>query len=64
MAEIVNLRLARKARQRAKSDADASENRARFGQNLADRRLAEARDALASTRYDGHRLTPAPADDS
>lgn len=64
MAEITNLRRARKARQRARAEADASENRARFGQNLADRRLADAWDALASARHEGHRLTPAPADDS
>lgn len=45
MAEIVNLRLARKARSRAKAAADAAENRARHGMTAADRK---ARDAEAA----------------
>ncbi|WP_353203873.1 DUF4169 family protein [Sphingomonas sp.] len=37
MAEIVNLRLARKAKRRAAGDAVASANRAKFGATKAER---------------------------
>lgn len=40
MAEIVNLRQARKAKQRAADAARADANRARHGASLAERRLA------------------------
>lgn len=35
MAEIVNLRMARKARDRVKAEQQAAENRARFGRTKA-----------------------------
>ncbi len=35
MAEIVNLRIARKARDRAKAEQEAAENRAKFGRTKA-----------------------------
>jgi len=45
MAEIVNLRMARKARERARADQQAAENRAKFGrtktQKLNERAEAE-----------------------
>ena len=37
MAEIVNLRLARKAKRRAEGDAVAATNRAKFGATKAER---------------------------
>ena len=46
MAEVVNLRTARKARQRSEREALAASNRAKFGQSKAEkamRRLDEAR---------------------
>ena len=46
MAEIVNLRLARKARQRSQAAQDAAENRARFGRTKGER----ARDAVEAER--------------
>ena len=50
MAEIVNLRRARKARQRAKDAAEADENRARHGrtksQKQKDRLEAQQQDRL------------------
>ena len=50
MADIINLRLARKARARAAAEADAAANRARFGQSkqekLAIRSEAERADML------------------
>lgn len=55
MAEIVNLRLARKARQRGEADRQAAANRARHGESKADkvRRRQEA-ERLART-VDGAR---------
>jgi hypothetical protein len=46
MAEIVNLRLVRKARQRSQAAQDAAENRARFGRTKGER----ARDAVEAER--------------
>jgi hypothetical protein len=52
MAEIVNLRIARKAKSRAEAAAKAAENRARFGRSRAEK-AAEAADAgRASKRLD------------
>jgi len=47
MAEVVNLRLARKARARADAASTAEENRARHGEGKAQKkaRLAEAKRA-------------------
>ena len=44
MAEIINLRVARKARKRSEAEQAASENRARFGMTRAarDRQRQEA----------------------
>ncbi|MBN8831261.1 MAG: DUF4169 family protein [Sphingomonadales bacterium] len=42
MAEIVNLRLARKARDRAKAAQQAAENRAKFGRTKAQKQLDKA----------------------
>ncbi len=42
MAEIVNLRMARKARERRTSAEVAAHNRAAHGRTLAERRSAEA----------------------
>lgn len=50
MAEIVNLRLARKARKRADAEQVAAENRARSGRTKAEKRVMD--DAA-------HRLTQA-----
>jgi hypothetical protein len=42
MAELVNLNRARKAKARADSETKAAENRVRFGQTKAEKRLAKA----------------------
>ena len=50
MAEIINLRLARKARARSEAETKAAANRARFGESKASRSvrsLDAARDARA-----------------
>lgn len=50
MAEIVNLRLARKARARSAAQAQAATNRAVHGQTLTQKRLTRAeRDRLTRT---------------
>lgn len=55
MAEIVNLRQARKAKQRADAAAEADANRARHGASKAERRLVkDEADRLART-IDGAR---------
>lgn len=62
MAEIINLRLARKARQRREAAATAAEHRARFGRTRGERQrdAAEAK-ALART-VDGARREPSSED--
>lgn len=59
MADIVNLRLARKARQRQEKTALAAANRARFGQSSAARQAAENEALRARRELDGHRLDDA-----
>ena len=58
MAEILNLRQARKSKARAEAAAVADANRARFGRSKAEKRETAARDALATRRLDGHKRTP------
>lgn len=58
MAQIINLRQARKARKRGEAEQQAAENRAKYGrtkaQKASDRREAEQR----ATELDGKRLEP------
>ncbi|KAB2884783.1 MAG: DUF4169 family protein [Albidovulum sp.] len=56
MAELVNLRAARKARERAKARAEADANAARFGRTKALRALEKARADQARALLDGLRL--------
>ncbi len=53
MAEIVNLRLARKARQRGDKQAQAAANRAKFGQAKAAKQLHSRDEARAQALLDG-----------
>ena len=55
MAEIINLRRARKRKERAGREADAAENRIAFGRSKAERALSEARKDLADRRLEGHK---------
>jgi len=58
MAEIVNLRTARKRKARAKKEAEAEENRTRHGLSRAER-LAAGRVRQEDTRHvEGHRRSP------
>ena len=55
MAEIINLRKARKARARAEKEAKAAENRAKFGQPKEERSQSEAAKDLLDRKLDAHR---------
>jgi hypothetical protein len=55
MADIINLRKARKDKARAGKEARAAENRVRFGRTKEEKRLAEAEKRLAERRIEAHR---------
>ena len=57
MAEIINLRRARKQRARVEADKTAEQNRISFGRTKAERSLTEAEREMAARRIDGHKLT-------
>lgn len=63
MAEIVNLRQARKAKARAVATEVAETNRARFGRSKAEKHETAAREEQASRRLDAHRRET-PGDDA
>ena len=56
MAEIVNLRSARKARKRADEKERAAENRALHGLSKAEKEAEAARRTRSETHLDRHRL--------
>lgn len=56
MAEIVNLRQARKAKKRAGDAATADANRARHGLSKAERRLSQDEATRLARTLDGARL--------
>lgn len=58
MAEIINLRQARKARSRAEAEKTAADNRVKFGRTKAEKTLAKAEKALQNRRIDGQKLVP------
>jgi hypothetical protein len=58
MADIVNLRQARKRKARAEKEAQAQANRVAFGRTKEERRLGEAQTDLETRRLEGHRLDP------
>jgi hypothetical protein len=58
LTEIVNLRRARKQKNRELKQAEAEQNRAVFGRSKADKRLIESERALAESRLDARRLAP------
>ena len=62
MADIVNLRQARKQKNRELEQAHAAERRAVFGRSKAEKRLAESERALAESQLDARRLER-PGDD-
>lgn len=62
MAEIVNLRQARKRKERAEKDAKAAENRVAFGRTKVERELSEAEKKLVARRIEGHRREDEPSE--
>lgn len=56
MAEIINLRLAKKARSRQDKEKKAEENRIKFGRTKAEKETARLTKALDEKRLTGHEL--------
>ena len=56
MSEIVNLRRARKQKNRELKQAQAAQKRALFGRSKAEKRLTESERALAEAQLDARRL--------
>ncbi len=54
MAEIVNLRAVRKAKERDATRAQADANTVKFGRRKGDKALEEARKAKENRDLDGH----------
>lgn len=55
MADIINLRTARKRKARDAKETVAAENRLKFGRTKAEKDLAQARTELDSKRIDAHK---------
>ena len=55
MAEIVNLRVARKRKARADADTAAAGNRAQFGRSKAEKQRDSSDKERARSLLDGHR---------
>jgi hypothetical protein len=62
MGDVINLRQARKARARAEKEAQAQENRARFGRTGAEKRRDADTVERGDRRHEGHRID-GPADE-
>ena len=56
MSEIINLRRARKEKNRELKQAEAARRRAVFGRSKAEKRLVESERALADASLDARRL--------
>jgi hypothetical protein len=63
MAEIINLRAAKKAQTRAKARAQGDANAAKFGRTKAERAIEKARSNMANQSLDGHKRDTAPEDE-
>jgi hypothetical protein len=62
LAEIVNLRRARKSKARERQQAEAAQNRAVFGRSKAEKHLVESERALAEANLDARRLAKPDGD--
>ncbi len=60
MAEIINLRSAKKARKRAEARAQGDANAAKFGRTKGEKQADSARKDKAKRDLDGHALGPKP----
>ncbi len=55
MAEIINLRQARKQKARADKEARAEQNRISFGRTKAEKNLTKAEQDMAKSRLEAHK---------
>lgn len=55
MADIINLRTARKARARTEKEAAAEANRLKFGRTKAEKHLQDAEKVRIERQIDGHK---------
>ena len=62
MAEIVNLRRARKSKEHERQQAEAAQKRAVFGRSKAEKRLTESERALTDANLDARRLAKPDGD--
>ncbi|MBG0810055.1 DUF4169 family protein [Methylosinus sp. H3A] len=62
MGDIVNLRRARKVRDKRAKEAEADANRVAHGRTKAERELGEASARLEREKLDAHRLENPPPD--
>jgi len=62
LADIVNLRRARKLRERGRQQTEAAQNRVVFGRSKAEKRLVESERALAEASLDARRLSKPDGD--
>jgi hypothetical protein len=58
VGEIVNLRRARKGKQRLRKETEAAANRLAFGLAKSTKQKLDAEGDLAERRLDSHRLAP------
>jgi hypothetical protein len=58
MAEIVNLRRARKAQAKTKAELEAARNRSVYGLSQAEKKRLRADEQAARKHLDQHRLEP------
>jgi hypothetical protein len=56
MAEIVNLRMARKAKARTEAERQAGENRVKFGRTKAEKAIGKAENSRATRALEAGRL--------
>jgi hypothetical protein len=62
LGEIVNLRRARKRKERQREQAVADQNRIVFGRSKAERRLTQTERATAEANLEAHRIVRPDAD--
>jgi uncharacterized protein DUF4169 len=55
MADVVNLRRARKAQQRAEAEREAQANRVAFGRTKTEKKLTQAEKDAARRKHEGHK---------
>ena len=55
MAELINLRTARKNKQRVEDEKHAEENRVKFGRTKAEKKISAALNLLSEKKLDGNK---------